>query len=151
MRYGFAAVFSTGVMVPIGFEYGFKRRLDVVETRPDDWEQPAWDITDYIERVNRLKKSRHLFNTEGPIDEIAVDNSQVFAFVKWAPGRGERAVVVINKDRLAPQSFRLQPLIQCLTGTSQVEDLSPDGSLPHSTDFQHAFVKPSAFHVIWAA
>jgi starch synthase (maltosyl-transferring) len=31
LRYAFAALFSTGVMMPIGFEYGFRRRLDVVE------------------------------------------------------------------------------------------------------------------------
>ena len=39
-RYLFSALFSAGVMVPIGFEYGFRRRLHVVNTRPGDWEQP---------------------------------------------------------------------------------------------------------------
>jgi starch synthase (maltosyl-transferring) len=151
MRYGFAATFSTAVMMPMGFEYGFKRRLNVVNTRPDDWEQPAWDITDYIERVNRCKKSRRVFNSEGAIETIAVDNPQIFAFVKWSPDRRERALVVINKDRFTPQSFRLESLAQLVTGSTQVEDLSPDGSLRHSADFQIAFVKPSAFHVIWVA
>ena len=37
-RYLFAAYFSTGVMLPIGYEYGFKKRLNVVQTRPQDWE-----------------------------------------------------------------------------------------------------------------
>jgi hypothetical protein len=59
--------------------------------------------------------------------------------------------VVINKDTRAQQSFRLQSLGQFLAGTARVEDISPDGSLQHSTDFQSALVKPSAFHVIWAA
>ena len=74
MRYGFSAIFSTGVMMPIGFEYGFSRRLNVVETRPEDWEKSQWDITDYIGRVNRLKASRRVFNAEGPIETITVDN-----------------------------------------------------------------------------
>ena len=39
-RYLFAAYFSTGVMIPMGYEYGFKKRLNVVETRPQDWEAP---------------------------------------------------------------------------------------------------------------
>ena len=33
-RYLFAAFFSTGLMIPIGYEFGFKKRLNVVQTRP---------------------------------------------------------------------------------------------------------------------
>ena len=150
MRYGFSAVFSTGVMMPIGFEYGFSRRLDVVKTKPEDWEEPRWDFADYIGRVNRLKASRRVFNAEGPIDTITLDNSRIFAFVKWSPDRSERALVVINKEARTQQSFRLQALAPFLAGAARVEDVSPDGSLQHSADFQTAFVKPSAFHVIWA-
>jgi starch synthase (maltosyl-transferring) len=151
MRYGFSAVFSTGVMMPIGFEYGFNRSLNVVETKPEDWEKPLWDISDYIGRVNRLKASRRVFNEEGPIDTLTVDNPRIFSFVKWSRDKREHALVVINKDTRAQQSFRLQSLGQFLAGTARIEDISPDGSLQHSADFQNAFVKPSAFHVIWAA
>jgi len=151
MRYGFSAVFSTGVMMPIGFEYGFCRRLDVVKSRPEDWENPQWDISDYIRRVNGLKASRKVFNLEGPIDPVAVDNQRIFAFVKWSPDRRERALVMINKDVTSQQSLRLQSLSQFLSGAARVEDISPDGNLRHSADFQSASVNPSAFHVIWAA
>ena len=150
MRYGFSALFSTGVMMPIGFEYGFSRRLDVVETKPEDWETPQWDITDYVGRVNRLKASRRVFNAEGAIDPITLDNSHIFAFVKWSPDRSERALVLINKDARLQQSLRLQALGPFVAGAARVEDVSPDGSLPHSADFQSASVKPSAFHVILA-
>ena len=34
-RYLFAAFFSSGVMMPLGYEFGFERRLDVVMTRPE--------------------------------------------------------------------------------------------------------------------
>ena len=44
-RYAFAALFSTGVLMPIGFEYGFRKALHVVQTRPKDWEDPTWDLT----------------------------------------------------------------------------------------------------------
>jgi starch synthase (maltosyl-transferring) len=150
MRYGFSALFSTGVMMPIGFEYGFKRRLNVVETKPEDWEKPEWDISDYIGRVNRLKASHHVFNVEGPIEIVRVENPRVFAFVKWSPDRRERALLLINKNSRAQEAFRLRSLNQFLAGTTKVEDISPDGSLQHSADFQTAFVKPSAFHLIWA-
>ena len=150
MRYGFSAMFSTGVMMPIGFEFGFTRRLNVVETKSEDWENPQWDISDYIGRVNRLKASRRVFNEEGPIDLVIVENQRVFAFVKWSRDRRERALVVINKDERVQQSFRLQSLGQFLTGAARVEDVSPDGNLQHSADFQSASVEPSALHVVWA-
>jgi starch synthase (maltosyl-transferring) len=151
MRYGFSALFSTGVMMPIGFEYGFKRRLNVVETKPEDWEKAEWDISDYVGRVNRLKASRQVFNEEGTIDTVAVDNPRIFGFVKWSRDKRERALVIINKDARTQQMFRLQALGQFLTGAARIEDISPDGSLPHSPDFENAFVKPSALHVVWAA
>ena len=40
-RYLFAAFFSAGLMMPMGYEFGFKKRLNVVETRPEDWETPG--------------------------------------------------------------------------------------------------------------
>ncbi len=49
-RYLFAALFSAGVMMPIGYEYGFRNRLHVVETRPEHWEEPAVDLTEFIAR-----------------------------------------------------------------------------------------------------
>jgi starch synthase (maltosyl-transferring) len=150
MRYAFAAVFSTGVMMPIGFELGFKRRLNVVKTRPEDWEQPSWDISDYVGQVNRLKASRRVFNEEGPIDAVALDNSRIVALVKWSRDRRERALLLINKDARSHQSFRLQALGTFLNAAAKVEDLSPDGNLEHSQDFQTARIKPSGFHVIWA-
>src|SRR3546814_19111994 len=56
-RYLFAAAFSTGVMMPIGYEFGFRRKPDVVGTRPEDWEDPKFDLSDFIAEVNRTKAS----------------------------------------------------------------------------------------------
>jgi starch synthase (maltosyl-transferring) len=149
-RYAFAALFSTGLMMPIGFEYGFRRRLNVVKTRVEDWEAPAWDICDFVAAVNRLKVSRRVFNAEGPIDAIDLGNPNLFALVKWSKDRRERTSIILNKDRRNQQSFRTQHLGQFLAGTAGVEDLSPDGGLMHTDDFQACFVKPSGFHVLWA-
>ena len=40
--YLFTAFFSSGVMMPIGYEYGFRRELNVVMTRPEDREEPSF-------------------------------------------------------------------------------------------------------------
>lgn len=150
MRYAFAALFSAGVMMPIGFEYGFRRRLHVVKTRPEDWEAPLWDISGFVAAMNRFKQSRRVFNEEGQIDTVALDNPNIFAFIKWSKDRRERALALLNKDSRGQQSFRLQSAGNFLASTARVDDLSPEGPLPHTPDFQTCFLKPSGVYVVWA-
>lgn len=149
-RYIFSALFSAGVMLPMGFEYGFRRRLDVVETRPQDWETPQWDLSDFITKVNALKASHRVFNEEGPIDLIEVGNPQICTLVKWSRDRGERAVLLLNKDRQYPQSCNLAQVGSTLSGTRQVQDVSLEERLEHSPDFQTCRLKPSGCNVIYA-
>jgi len=150
MRYAFSALFSAGVMMPIGFEYGFRRRLHVVKTRAADWEAPAWDICDFVATVNRLKSSQRVFNEEGAVDLLTLGNDNLFAFVKWSRDRTERALIIVNKDRLKAHSFSIQRAGQFLAGTSRFEDLSPDATLERTPDLQACTVKPSGIHVVWA-
>lgn len=64
-QYLFAAVFATGVMIPIGYEYGYRKRLRVVETRPADREQPHFDLTQFIAAVHEMKAGVPALNEEG--------------------------------------------------------------------------------------
>jgi starch synthase (maltosyl-transferring) len=149
-RYVFSALFACGVMMPIGFEYGFRRRLHVVKTTAADWETPSWDICEFIAAVNRLKESKRVFNEEGALDVLDVANTNLFALVKWSRDRSEKTLIVLNKDRRNRQSFSSQRAVQFSAGTSHIEDLSPDGNLEHTQDFQTCFLKPSAIQVLWA-
>jgi len=150
LRYAFSALFATGVMMPIGFEYGFRRRLNVVDTRPEDWETPQWDLSTFITAVNRLKGSYRVFNEEGPIDPVDVGNPQVFAFVKFSLDRREKALILLNKDRRHSQSCHFARAAQLFQGTSQVQDVSPEDRLQHTADFQMCQLKPSGINVIYA-
>jgi starch synthase (maltosyl-transferring) len=150
LRYAFSALFSTGVMMPIGFEYGFRRRLSVVDTRPEDWETSQWDLTDFIATVNRLKAAHRVFNEEGPIEQVDVGNPQVFAFVKSSLDRGEKAFILLNKERRAPQSCHLSRAAHLFQGTTQVQDISPEDRLQHTPDFHRCQLKPSGINVIYA-
>ena len=46
-------------MMPIGFEFGFRKPLHVVNTTPADWEKTDIDLTAYIAKVNAIKKGHH--------------------------------------------------------------------------------------------
>lgn len=149
LRYVFSALFSSGVMMPIGFEYGFRKRLDVVNTQPQDWETPQWDLSDFIAAVNRLKSTSRVFNEEGPIERVESGNSKVVALAKSSRDNKEKALLLFNTDRQQGQSCQLAQMGYVFTGMSQVQDVSPAGQLQHTPDFQTGQLKPSGVHVIY--
>jgi starch synthase (maltosyl-transferring) len=111
--YLFAAVFSSAVMIPVGYEYGFRKSLHVVKSRPKDWEKPAFDLSGYIGDVNRMKAAQPVLNEEGPQRLIAQDGDRIVALQR-RPLRGRTwAVTVINTDQNA-------------SGTTRVKGLDPD-------------------------
>lgn len=61
-----AATFSGALMIPMGFEYGFQTPLNVVTSRPEDWEKPAFDLTAFITAANAMKADHAVLNHEGP-------------------------------------------------------------------------------------
>src|SRR5262245_18839074 len=150
LRYAFSALIATWVMMPTGFEYGFRRRLDVVNTQPSDWETPQWDLSDFITTVNRLKGSLRVFNEEGPIDAIETGNPKIFACVKSSLDKREKVLILLNKDRQRPQSCQLARLTHTFAGATQVQDISPQDRLQHTPDFQVCQLKPSGIHVVSA-
>ena len=64
-RYAFAAAFSAGIMMPIGYEFGFRKQVNVVETMPTDWERRRMDLRRFITRVHALKTGHPLLQGEG--------------------------------------------------------------------------------------
>jgi starch synthase (maltosyl-transferring) len=104
-RYLFAAFFSTGLMIPMGFEYGFKRKLHVVRTRPQDWELPSYDLNGYIAGVNRMKQNCPVLLEEGPLARLNPEGEPVVFLLKSGEIRG-RALAAINATR-EPQSALL--------------------------------------------
>jgi len=108
-RYAFAAAFSTGVMMPIGFEYGFRRRLHVVETTPDHWETPRWDLTGAIAAIHRAKAAHRALNEEGPAQPLDLGDPRVFGLLKRTRDQGEEVLLVLNLDRAAPARLALPP------------------------------------------
>src|SRR6185503_10294368 len=65
--YAFAAAFSTGVMMPMGFEYGWSRRISVVPNGDEEDREPArFDLQPFIAGVNQMRRTIPALNEEGP-------------------------------------------------------------------------------------
>ncbi len=132
-RYLFAAVFSAGVMMPIGYEFGFRKRLHVVNTRPEDWEQTGIDLTSYIKTVNRIKSDYGIFQEEAPVENFFSENPTVLLMGRESVQMPEESLLILNKDMRNKQNFYAPNLQDFFQSGSPVSDISPDHKLDHIT------------------
>ncbi len=99
-RYAFAAAFASGVMMPIGYEYGFSRRLHVVETRPEHWEEPQADLCAFIRRVHDVCAQTPAFTSE-EVEACTPLTDATLVLERRA--EDSDAFLVVNKDWHAEQ------------------------------------------------
>ena len=105
-RYAFAAAFSAGVMMPVGYEFGFRKQVNVVHTMPTDWERRHWDLRPFITRVNRLKLSHPVLQGEGRLRPVG-PFGDTLTLERTADDGSARGWIVINKDRGGPRETSL--------------------------------------------
>jgi len=109
-RYAFAAAFSAGLQTTVGYEYGFRRRLHVVETRPADWERPAFDLCRFIGRMNALKRRHPLLAGEGVLRPVDRPPGDAVVLERWSDASGRhRGLVLVNTSRLGAADVTLAP------------------------------------------
>lgn len=108
-RYAFAAAFSAGVMMPVGYEFGFRTAMDVVKTMPTEWERRGMDLRGFIARVNALKKAHPVLNGEGVLRAprgIYEDTLVLERRASDAPGAA-KGWILVNKVWAEPREVRL--------------------------------------------
>lgn len=96
-RYAFAAFFSSGLMMPMGYEFGFQQPLHVVTTTPEDWESPHWDLQNFIRAVNDWKVNNPLWHGEGELVQRAMSNPNLCVLERrWLENPDLWALVCLN-------------------------------------------------------
>ena len=123
-RYLFSALFSAGVMMPIGYEFGFKRALHVVSTRPDDWEESDVDLTEFITRVNAIKSDYPIFQEDGPAEVIQHSNPNILMLWKGCRKGSQEALLILNKDAWNRQTIEVDDLYHYIQNGAPLVDLS---------------------------
>jgi len=147
-RYALAALLTTGVMIPVGFEYGFRRPLHVVKTRPEDWETPAWDLTAAIAQVNRAKAGWRALNEDGPLRPVPLGEPRSFAFLRESRDRGEALLVVLNRDPAAEIAVGLAP---GRPGPGPLAELDPTTGARRPLPADRLRVPPSGIRLVHRA
>ena len=130
-RYLFSTFFSAGVMAPMGFEFGFRKRLHVVKTTPDDMEETDIDITSFIKTVNGIKNSYDVFQNESPTEILHNGNRDIMVMWKASTKAKEEALLILNKDIHNKQSFYCDNLLDLVQTGDYLIDVSPEYPLDY--------------------
>ncbi|HEB76150.1 MAG TPA: alpha-amylase [Nitrospirae bacterium] len=125
-RYLFSALFSAGVMMPIGFEFCFCRRLHVVKTRPNDWEETGIDLRPFIREVNGIKARYTIFQEDAPTEILPSSNPNVLVMWKASTTTHEEALIILNKDIHNRQHFHAESLQEYVQAGAPLNDISPE-------------------------
>ncbi len=113
-RYALASFFSAGVLMPIGYEWGYRRALHVVETHPGDRESDTGiDISASIRAINALKAELPAANVEGAQQRLSSPDAGFIALVATTPATTppQHAVLVLYNPTGAPVTVEAGPLI----------------------------------------
>ncbi|MFC1809682.1 alpha-amylase family protein, partial [Candidatus Omnitrophota bacterium] len=153
MRYQFAAFFSKAVMIPIGFEYGFKGKLDVVTTQPQDWETPRVDLVEFIREVNRIKDSYKIFNEDSENIVLNSPNENVFIMLEIDNSRQVRVLLIINLDTHKKQDIAIPDLQDLLKipEADEIKDISPENRLNSVPNAFSCTLNPLQVKVIYGS
>jgi starch synthase (maltosyl-transferring) len=120
--YAFAAAYSAGVLMPMGFEYGWSQALDVVTTRADVPERKRFDLSGFIAEVNAIKQAIPALNEEGPQRLLSNRGDQLVALERQTESGESRALILVNRDEREPR----EALPERLVGKGlALTDLSP--------------------------
>jgi starch synthase (maltosyl-transferring) len=128
-RYLFSGFFSAGVMIPMGFEFGFRKKLHVVKTTPSDWERTGIDLSTFIKKVNKIRQDHEIFQEECATQVFTEGNPRVMVLWKGSSRTGQEALVLLNKDIYGYQSFKAGDIYDFFESKAPIMDVSPENPL----------------------
>jgi starch synthase (maltosyl-transferring) len=125
----FTSLFASGFMIPMGFEFGFRKKPHVVKTTPAEWEDTDIDLTAFIRKVNNIKEKYVVFREEAMIQMETEGNPQVLVMWKGSTQTDQEALVILNKDIQNWQSFRTPNIYEFFESRENLVDASPENPL----------------------
>ena len=120
--YAFAAAYSTGVLMPMGFEYGWSQPLSVVPIRDDKPERKRFDLSGFIAGVNAMKRAIPALNEEGPQRLLSDQGNSLVALERQTESGDDRVFILVNRHGSERREAALARLVE--TGLT-LTDLSP--------------------------
>jgi starch synthase (maltosyl-transferring) len=136
-RMYFTAFTATGWMIVLGFEWGFRKKCDVVSSTPEDFEEPLCDLTESIRATLALKREHAVLHQDCPMRRLPVRNRNVLVLHRRTLDRSQEALLLVNIDTEKAQQVRLSPG-RPFTENGKAQDCSPErrGKIPPGTKWK---------------
>lgn len=97
-RYVLATIFSKGLLMPVGYEYGATSKLDVVNSKPSDGFRGKWDLSQWISQINRFKTTSIDLNQEGCWEPVWGFDDHVLFLLRRSDDNSRTSGFLVNKD-----------------------------------------------------
>ena len=136
-RYLAAVGLGDGLLMPMGFEYGAKTKLDPIRTTPADWEtatrERRLNLVDFIGEANRLKASTPALNGGGFMRRVSSPTGRVLALLRLDGGTpvaaDNAALLLVNPDPARTDGLALGRLLTAAGGRfGAMHDRTPGGT-----------------------
>ena len=130
LRYLLATVFSSGVMLPMGYEYGADVPLHVVDSRPEQWKalarRPRFDLSAFVREAHGLKTRVPALNVEGAQTLVSAPDAPVVALLRQGSDAAPGTVLsLINPSRSDPHAVDLAGLAAEAGDLAGLHELTP--------------------------
>ncbi len=112
------------------FEFAFRRKLHVVKTRPEDWEDTGFDLTPFITSVNRVKSEHAVFQEEAPTEILHNDNPNILLMWKASACTREESLLILNKD-IYNKNISMRKTRRNIFRLGRPVDVSPEYALDY--------------------
>jgi len=120
-KYALCAYFNSSIAVTLGYEYGFKRKIDVVQTNPMWWEDKNHDISEEISKINGIKGSYEVLKQDNMINMVHFDDNSITGFTKYSLGGDEKILVISNNDGYNIHTARIKGLYGMMGGNNVID------------------------------
>ncbi|TFH28425.1 MAG: alpha-amylase [Promethearchaeota archaeon] len=123
-KYFFAAFFSEGVLMPMGYEFGARNKLHVVETSPSDQEPINFNISQVIAKINILKQNHPVMREEGLLVQYPYPDSNILVLKKETQDGSNQMLLIYNKDWGKVHEVSIEDITGFLHYGTQIFDIS---------------------------
>ena len=147
--YLFAAFFSAGLLMPMGFEYGLPSKLDVIRSHPEEWQEKQYDLTDFIAQVNQMKRSCPVLQEEGPMERLTEVGLPVVMLRKSSETHPGQVLAVINATLHPQPGIELDWLILLGQPGSEVQEITPGAASLPPGDVVRIDLEPAAIRLFY--
>lgn len=149
MKYALGAYFCSSTAITIGFEYGFRRKIDIVQTNPMCWEPVHYDISAEIAEINSIKSSYDILQEDNMILMVDCSYGNLVGFTKESVDGQERILLIANPDAHGKHKAFVKN-IYAIMGNDHVQDISHGHKVDHVPNNLEYDVSPGEVKLFYA-